>query len=104
MAKTSWVTHLSIILVGFALGLFLYHVISQRIEGFESNINAYKDSSDYKKQKEAIVDRFDAVSSKRRGINDMLSNGTRDMPEEYTFIHLVFRLKQMSLKHCSGAM
>lgn len=78
----SWATHLSIILVGFSLGVFLYHIISQRIEGFESNINAYKDSSDYKKQKQAIIDRFDAVSSKRRGINDMLSNGTKDMSED----------------------
>lgn len=76
-----WATHLSIILVGFALGVFLYHLISQKVEGFESNINAYKNNSDYKKIRQEIIDRFDAVSSKRRGIEDMLSN-SKDMTED----------------------
>jgi hypothetical protein len=76
-----WATHLSIILVGFALGVFLYHVISQRVEGFESNINDYKNNSDYKKQRQEIIDRFDAISSKRRGIDDMLSNA-KDMSDD----------------------
>jgi len=77
-----WVTHLSIILVGFAIGMVLYHIITQRIDGFENAIQDFKNKSDYKKQRQEIMDRFDAISSKRRGFEDMLANGAKDMTEE----------------------
>jgi hypothetical protein len=76
-----WVTHLSIVVVAFALGFFLYNVIARRVEGFANNIQKFKDSADYKKVRETLVARIDPIASKRRGIDDMLSNGTKDMPE-----------------------
>lgn len=77
-----WAIHLSIILVAFALGVFLYEAIVRRIEGFSNNILAFREKSDYKKARQSIIDRFEGSASARRGITDMLANGVQDMPED----------------------
>jgi hypothetical protein len=76
-------TFLQILVIGFSilLGLLIGKwLLETNSEGFADISNA-KNETAYKEQLSAIVERFDPISSKRRGVTDLLStDADSDMP------------------------
>lgn len=78
--RMMWIYSSIALILGLLVGYTFSILFAKRLEGFEQNIQNYKSSPDYKKQLDLIVKRFDPISGKRRGYQDMLTAST-DMPD-----------------------
>jgi hypothetical protein len=94
---SNWIVGIIALTLSLLLGYFIATYTRGHIEGFKASIDAYKSDPEYKKQVRLLVDRFDANSGRRRGIDNMLSTVQGSMPEdEQCFINFNVLAARMS--------